>query len=267
MAKRPTSSDSFFKKPSLYEQKLGKLSISIEIKDVDNLSATSVAMDRLAKAKQRDDVIRSSGRNDYALSLEKLFNAFDTFIREYSRRRHTAGSRGMYDLSKPHHLTILLLWQIRHTWTHHGGVIDDRCKREYEKTMGDAHKKRINPRIHLPLSLPINFEFSIDFDNYSIVEQCIFEYIGKKIPKEDLEILKIRASVADLRCEGIKAHLRVPQGHFLIDLREALDCGCSIDPITKRFTAPSEGVYNATTKRVTLKASGKSFYAEKLPNN
>jgi len=267
MIKKPNSGDSFFKKPSVYEQKLGRLSTTLEIRDADNLPRTSVAMDQVAKAKERDDLIGNSGRNDYTSSLKELFSAFDTFSREHSKQKYTAGIRRIYNLSKPHHLTIFLLWQIRHTWAHRGGIIDNKCKKDYEKTIRDAHKKGIEPRIHLPLSIPINFEFSIDFDNYLTVEQCIFEYIRERIPEKDLEILRIRSSITNPRIESVKLQLHVPQGHFLIDLKEALDCGCSIHPVSRKFTAPSKAIYDDRTKRVILKPSGKSFYAEKLPNN
>jgi len=253
----------FFKKPSVYEQEIGGLSVVIDIRDVDNLVATCVAMDRVAKAEERDNLIKKSGRNDYILSLEKLFDAFDTFIREYSKRKHTAGIRKIYDLSKPHHLAIFLLWQIRHTWTHHGGTIDNKCKTTYEKTVVDAHRKGTEPTINLPISIPKGFEFSIDFDNYSKVKQCVFQYIGEKIPKEDLEILRIRSFISDLKLEDIKAHLHIGQGHYLIDLKEALTCGCSVDITSGRFSMPSEGTYDEAKKRITLKSSGKSFYAEK----
>lgn len=267
MVQKPNSGDFFFKKPSVYEQKLGKLTATFEIRSVDNLPETSVAMDRVAKAKERDDLIRNSGRNDYTLSLEKLFDAFDTFAREYSKRKYTAGSKEIYNLSKPHHLTIFLLWKIRHTWTHRGGVIDNKCKEEYEEIIRDARNKGVEPRIGLPLSIPINYEFSIDLDNYLTVEQCVFEYIGEGISEKDLEILRIRSCVTNPRIESVKAHLHVPQGHFLIDLKQALDCGCSIDPVSKKFTAPSKAMYDYTKKRIILKRSGKSFCAEKLANN
>jgi len=269
MREKSNSSNLFFKKPSIYEQKLGKLTAVIEIRDADNLPRTSVAMDEVAKAKYRDDLARSTGKDDYALSLKKLFDAFDAFIREYSKGKYSAGSREIYDLSKSHHLTILLLWQIRHTWTHSGGIIDDKCKRDYEKIIRDAYEKGVKPRINLPLVIPINFKFSVDFNNYLTIEQCIFEFMGERIPKKDLEILKIRASIADLKIESIKAHLYVPQGHFLIDLAEALECGCSIDPISGKFTAPpkTKAIYDDIKKQIILKPIGKSFSAERLSNN
>lgn len=264
MDNKPNPNDLFFKKPSVYEQKVGELDIIVDIREVDNLSATCVAMDRVAKAQECNDLIRNTGRNDYTLSLKELFNAFDTFVREkYSDEKYTAGMKKIYHLSKPHHLTIFLLWQFRCIWTHHGGVIDNKCEKIYEKTIVDADKKGIEPNIPLPISIPIGFEFSIDFDNYLKVKQCVFEYIGEKIPKEDLEILKIRSSISNLKFEDIKAHLHLGQGHYLIDLKKALDCGCSVDITSGRFSMPSEGIYDETKKRIILKSSGESFYAEK----
>jgi len=269
MVKKPTPGNDFFKKPGMYIQQVGKYTAAVEMRDANNLPKTSAAMDEVAKAKYRDDLARNAGIDDYTLSLEKLFSAFDAFIREYSKGRHTAGSPKIYDyLSKPHHLTILLLWKIRNVWTHVGGIIDNKCKREYEEIIGDAYKKGIKPRIDLPLVIPINFKFSIDFNNYLMVEQCIFEYIGEKIPKKDLKILAMRSSIANITIRIKRmAHFHIPQGDFLIDLDEALHCGCSMDPVSKEFTIPSDAIYDGAKKRIILKASGKSFYAEKLPNN
>ncbi len=248
----------------MHEEKVGGLSIVIDIRDIDSLPAACVAMDRVAKAEERDNLIKKSGRNDYIPSLKELFNAFDTFIREHRKRKCTAGMGEIYDLSKPHHLTIFLLWQIRHTWTHHGGIIDNKCKTTYEKTIVDARKKGIEPTIHLPVSIPKGFEFSIDFDNYSKVKECVLQYIGEKIPKEDLEILKIRSVVSDLKLEGLKARLHIGQGRYLIDLKEALACGCSVDISSGRFSMPLGGIFDEVKKRIVLKSSGKSFHAEKL---
>ncbi len=48
----------FFKKPSVYEQKIEGLSVVIDIREVNNLTATCVAMDRVAKGEERDNLIK-----------------------------------------------------------------------------------------------------------------------------------------------------------------------------------------------------------------
>lgn len=124
-----------------------------------NFPATCFAMDSVSKAQNRDGIVCKSGTDDYSMSLERLFNAFDTFIRENSKGKYTAGQIN-YNLLDSCELTIFLLWQIRHIWTHKG-LIDEKCKREYEKALSSALIKGTKPIIDLPENLEVGSEFTI----------------------------------------------------------------------------------------------------------
>ncbi|CAG0965682.1 MAG: hypothetical protein OIN86_00765 [Candidatus Methanoperedens sp.] len=252
----------FFKNPHEIVQELGKLPITATLNFPKNLSKTCVSMDGVAKAENRDDIVRRSGTNDYSMSLERLFNAFDTFVREYSRRKSTAGQTNNYDFTDPCELTIFLLWQIRHTWTHQGGLIDEICKGEYEKALNSALIKGIKPIIDLPENLEVGSEFTIQFDAYLSVKKCIFKYIGERISEEDLKILSKRSSVTNIKFSKCDIIMTYEFGTVQIDLAEAYECGCDIDPVTQEFGATSEMFYNPETGLITVPSTGKSFPAK-----
>jgi hypothetical protein len=221
-------------------------------------------MDNVAEAKKRDDMAMQNGSDDFTLSLEKLFGAFDTFIREYSGRKHRAGWEANYDFSDSCELTIFLLWQIRNTWTHHGGLVDETCKKKYERALKIALEQGVKPIIDLPKQIKIGYEFTVDFNNYSLIEKCIFTYIGKRVPEKDLDILSLRASITDLKLTTCEVLIESRFGPLKIDLAEAYDCGCKIDLKTKKFSYPSKAIYNHQIERIILVSSGESFSAKKV---
>ena len=241
---------------------MGKLTFIMDLKSTKNLPVTCVAMESVAKAENRDDIARKNGNDDYSISLEKLFNAFDTFIREHSKREHTAGQTNNYDFTDPCELTIFLLWQIRHTWTHHGGLIDKKCKDEYEKTLNSASRNGVKPIIDLPKDLEIGHEFTLQFDDYSSIKKCIFKYIGKRVTEEDLKILSNRSSITNIKVDKCDVFITYEFGTLQIDLAEAYDCSCKIDFVTSIFRAPSKMFYNSETERITISSTGKSFTAK-----
>ena len=265
MTSSNTKEDRFFKEPNKIVQNMGKLTVNMKLKCPKDFPATCVAMESIAKAENRDDIAKRNGNDDYSIALEKLFNAFDTFIREYNKGKK--GKRGAgwiknYDITDPYELTIFLLWQIRHTWTHHGGLIDEKCKIEYETSFKSALKKGIKPIIDLPEKLEIGNEFTIKFEDYNSIRKSIFKYIGKRITKKDLEILSKRASFTNIKFNELIATINYEFGTLIFDLVEAYDCGCEIDPVTKEFKTPSELEYNFVTERVVLISTGKSFPAK-----
>ncbi len=216
-------------------------------------------MESLAKAEIRDDNAKRSGNDDYSISLEKLFNAFDTFIRE---GKQITGWVSNYNLSDSCELTIFLLWQIRNVWTHHGGLIDEKCKEVYEKTLYSASINGIKPIIDLPKDLEVGYEFTIQFDDYHSIKKCIFKYIGERVSKEDFEILSTRSSITDIKINKCEAIIEYEFGTLILDLVEAYDCGCEIDSVTKKFKAPSKMKYDFETERVIIISTGKSFPAK-----
>lgn len=253
--------EKFLKIPNKLVQKMGKLTLTLEFKAPTNLLATCIAMESVAKAEVRDDNSRKNGTNDYTISLEKLFNAFDTFIREYTRK-HKAGWIKSYNLSSPCELTIFLLWQIRNTWTHHGGLIDNKCKEKYEEILNSALEKGVKPIIDLPQNLEVGYEFTMQFDDYHSIKKCVFKYIGERVSDEDLKILSFKSSVTDIKCDKCLATIELEAGTLIIDLVEAYECGFEIDPITKKYKAPSKMEYDLLTERVILISTGKSFPAK-----
>ena len=214
-------------------------------------------MESVAKAEERDDNFKRKGNNDYSISLQKLFNAFDTFIREFTCGESTAGRRENYDLSNSSDFTILLLWQIRHTWTHNGGLIDEKCKKDYESIMNSGII-RVNPIIPLPKDLRIGYEFEINFEDYLSIKNCIFSYIKKRVPKEDFKILRKRSSINFKGIKSAKAYIVLESGTLVFNLADFYDCGC------KDFSLPPDAVYDPILERVILPSFGKSFPAKFL---
>lgn len=254
--------DEFFKKPNRIVQKMGILTSVIDLKVVENLPATCVAMGNVAEAKKRDDMAKQNGNDNYTLSLGKLFDAFDTFIREYSGKKHITGWEENYNFLDPCDLTIFLLWQIRNTWTHCGGLIDETCKKKYEMTMKNALEKGVKPIIDLPIQIEIGYEFRVGVNSYALIEKCIFTYIGKRVSEKDFEILSLRASVMDLKLATCELLINLGFGPLKIDPVETYDCGCKITE--GRFHVPSAYFYDAERERIILVSSGESFSAKKV---
>ncbi len=252
--------DKFVKEPNVVEAKIGSLLIKAHLVEAKNMPATSSAMGIVANAEIRDAMIRRTGTDDYTLSLEKLLHAFDTFKQEFKpgKKRRT-GDLKNYDLFNPCELTIFLLWQMRHILTHHGGVIDENCKTKYEKALKTASAKKVQPIINLPEHLEIEHRFTIDFENYKRTKECIFEYVGKRIPKKDLTILKKRSIISNIKIMRGKAHVEYEFGTLVFDIQEAHDKGFEIDTETSEFPG---GTYDFKTKRLIVSDTGKSFPAE-----
>lgn len=142
-----------FRDPNRISEKFGNLTANVWLKYPDKYPNTCAAMTRVAQAAARADVAKRDGNDDYTDSLERLMNAFDTFVREYSPGSRT-GNKENYNLSKSSELTLLLLWNIRHTWIHNGGLIDEMCKTSYDKIISQANN--VNPVSCLPTELLLN---------------------------------------------------------------------------------------------------------------
>lgn len=248
-----------FKEPNQFVQNLGELPIVISLISSEKYQATCVAMGNVAKAEEKDDVARKNGNDDYSISLQKLINAFDAFIKEFSKGKSRTGIKKNYELSDPCELTIYLLWQIRNTWTHNGGLIDKKCKRTYGRILNVAPKS-VKPIIPLPEVLEIGHEFSINFSNYKLIKKCILGYIEKRVPKEDFEILRKRSSISNVTINSCKAFIKLETGVLVFEVSDAYACGC------KDFKIPPNAFYDPMLKRVMLRSVGKSFPAELLEN-
>ena len=252
------SKDKYLKEPNKIVRKLGEeLTFVISLRYSEKYPKTSVAMESVAKAEERDDNFKRKGNNDYSISLQELFNAFDTFIREFTNGENTAGRKENYNLSNSCDFTILLLWQIRHTWIHKCGLIDEKCKKDYESIMNSG-KIRVNPIIPLPKNLKVGYEFEVKFEDYLSIKNCILSYIKKRVPKEDFEILRKRSSISSIGVKSAKASIVLESGILEFNLADAYDCGC------KDFSLPPDAVYDPILKRVILPSFGKSFPAKFL---
>lgn len=244
---------------------MGKLTFSVTFKCPKNLLATCIAMESLAKAESRDDIAKRNGMDDYSISFGKLFNAFDTFIKEHSRKKNSAGIMKIYNLSDPCEFTIILLWQIRNVWTHHGGLVDENCKTKYEKVQ-NKNILGTTTIIDLPQELEIGQEFTIKFDDYKTIKSCIFNYISKRISEEDLKILSKRSSFSNFKITECHASLPLNGESLIFNLVEAYDCGCEIDPVTYEFKTPFDAKYDIEKELVIL-SNGKSFPAKLVKSN
>jgi len=261
MTKQPSEDDTFFKDPNKIVQKTGEIVTEAVLATVKSLPATTTAMAKVADAEVRDDMAKRKGTDDYRLSLEKLLDGLDTFVREQSNGRHGAGWTGNYDLSNSCDLTLSLLWQIRHTWSHHGSVVDKKCKKEYEKTFKNALEQKTKPIINLPAQLEIGHGFSVNYENYRLIKKCFFSYIGRKIPENDLKILRKRSSFTNFKIQGPDILVHFDSRLVQINLAEAFEYGCDIDTETKTFTMPPDAVFIPQLKKIVLRLSGDSFSA------
>lgn len=260
MPKKPTDKDKFLKKPHTIKGKIGALSYEAHLAEAENLPKTTAAMAKVAKAEIRDDIQKRNGAGDYALSFEKLMHAFDAFIAEgKAGKKRGTGVPENYNFSDPCELTIFLLWQIRNVMTHSGGVVDEKCKMIYGKVLADAIEEGVEPIIELPDELIAGHEFVIDFENYRKVKECVFTYIGGRIPEKDLKILRKRASFSNIGPTKIHAIVRHDSGRLAFDVQEAHDCGFEIDPET--FEVP-EYIYDHEKGRIIVPSTGKYFPAK-----
>ena len=252
------------KKPHTISKQFGSVNAKLTFKTAKDLPDTTNAMSKIAKEEVNDDRNKALGDDDYTSSLPELFNAFDTFIREYNKGKSTAGYRSVYNFSNDSELTIFLLWQIRNTWTHRGNVIDKKCKRKYKEVYKDAMKNGVSPIIDLPRELEIGYEFAIDFKNYHIIREAIFTYIGERVSEDDLTILKIKAS---LKIDSFAGSVYMPMefGILKIDVEEACKSGCDFDFEEFQLKFPERCSYR---NEQIFTPDGKSFKARLLnPEN
>ena len=257
-------SSRFMKKPHTLSKQFGSMNAELTFKIAKDLPNTTNAMSKIGKEEVNDDRNKAQGDDDYTSSLRELFNAFDTFIREFSKVKSPAGYRSVYNFSKDYELTIFLLWQIRNIWTHRGNVIDLQCKRKYEEAFNDAFNKGVTPIIDLPKKLEIDHEFTIDFKNYCIVREAIFKYIGERVSEEDLKILKVKASLKIDSFTG-SAYMPMEFGILEIDIEEAIKCGCEFNYDEFKLYFPEGCKYG---NQEIFTPDGKSFQARLLnPEN
>ena len=182
-----------FRDPNIVTQKIGSLTVLAELKVAKQLVNTSVAMGEVARAELADDRERKHGRDNYLLSFEKLMHAFDAFIKEYysnyENKKMKTGGQDAYDLSDPTDVTLYLLWQYRNSCSHCGTLVDKDCQERYQEIYKKAAERRISPVIKLPSTLKIGTQFVPKLAQYKEIKDCVFDYMGRKIPESEKEIL------------------------------------------------------------------------------
>lgn len=193
-------------------------------------------------------------------SLIKLLSAFDCYIRESSKQKAAAGNMGCYDFSKSEDLTIYLLWLIRHVFIHNGGIVDEKCKRLYERVIKQANDSNVRPLINLPMIIPMSYTMQITQDVYRKIKKASFKYIKEKLPNEQAELLERRSTLADLKA---RFEMAVDFGSFSLrfDLIEALLNGVTYNRTNKNVYIPEGSKYDFNQEKVVL-PSGKTFRAK-----
>ncbi len=244
------------RKPHEITETFGTLTTTIGLKYPEKFPKTCSAMAKVAQAVVRADKARIDGHDDYTISLETLMNAFDVFVRENTEKYAGTGNFGNFDTTIPCELTLLLLWNIRHTWTHNGGYIDEKCKSSYETILSQA--KDVEPISCLPKKLEVDYEFSINYSDYCSVKKCFFHYIESRIDEEDYKILLKRSSIADIRLNKCGACMPFENGHIWFDVAEAHQYGVYIDTKTGIVESPKGTEYCIETERIVL-PDGNSF--------
>ena len=227
-------------------------------------------MAQVAKAEHREDILRTGGTEDYLIPFDRLMDAFDSFISEWSNGKRKAGSIENYDLSKQRDLTIYLLWQVRDIRTHAGGLIGEsqKAKERYEKNFKLAAEKDVSPLIDLPAILTPGHEITFNFQDYKEIKKAIFDYIAEKIPQSDVDILQARSSVYNVAATGLSVLINFQGlGMVEIDLIEAYDKGCKIDTTTGEFNFPSEAKYIPRMNKICFASTGECISARIIPQS
>ena len=247
------------RKPHEITETFGTLTTTLGLKYPEKFPKTCNAMAKVAQAVVRADKARIDEHDDYTISLERLMNAFDAFVREYTGKNTGTGNLENFDTSISCELTLLLLWNIRHTWTHNGGYIDEKCKSSYEKILSQA--KDVEPIFCLPKKLKVDHEFSINYSNYCSVNECVFHYIKSRIDEEDYKILLNRSLIADISLSKCGVSMPIENGSIWIDVAKAYQYGVYIDTKKGTVELPEETKYCLESERIVL-PDGKSFPAK-----
>lgn len=250
-------SKSNLKKPNEVSEKFGVLNCTLGLKYPERFPKTCASMSLVAQAVVRADRARVDGIDDYKIPLQLLMNAFDVFVKEHYGKRSSTGNYKKYNLSNSYELTILLIWNIRHVWTHNGGFIDKKCKTKYDKIMSQA--KGVGPIDVLPNSLMIDYEFSVNRDDYRSIYECIFKYIQSRISKVDYSTIKSRSCIGDIQLRKCEVSMPLKDGHIIFDLEEAYQHGIylSKDGIVE---SPPGTTYCFDSESIVL-PNGQSFPA------
>ena len=257
-------SSEFFKEPHSVETQFNTFKIwTPDFAVPKGFERTASAMQNLAKVKEKAHREKKTGINDFSVSLRELLFVFDTFVKDLTKNKNSAGFSKLYTPQNPDHLTINLLWQIRNILTHGGGIVDQKCKDDYEKIMSTAIKNGVSPTLSLPQTIEIGKKFIIDSENYYKVEICVAKYIESKVQKEVFFQLALLCGVSNFRFTSLKVPFETYFGVIQLDFIKADEYGFKFDFEKKVVHFPQERiVYDSNSERIVFVSSGESFSAK-----
>jgi hypothetical protein len=250
-----------FKSPHTIRKEWGDLWVEIELNTPVNFKNTAAAMDEVSKAGEADDSRKSSkGINNYSNSTLNLMNALDTFTTECPNTINGAGKEINYDFSDPSDFTVFLIWIMRNQQSHNGGVVNEKTKSRYENAI---QKYSTKPLIDLPGEIEVGTKFEIQYDDYFLLKKCVFNYIGKRIPDEDLEVLKKRSSI-NLSPNKPIFPIEVSNGIILLDWHAARE---HFERSPKGGILIPENISYDSDSGKMIMPNGDSFSAEFMKNS
>lgn len=242
MLKRGQMKSKYFTNPDSREFNYGKYTIKCGLFQVKNYPQTTCAMEQVSKAEKSDLLIKKNGVDDFTHSFEKLMHAFDAFIREYhfntfNKKNMSPGKKDALNFENDDEYSLQLFWQLRNSCTHNGKAIDENIKKKYENIFKIGKDKGLTQIIDLPDCLIIGQTFIIGHEDYLKIKRCVFRYIGKYIPKEDLSILESRASQI-LENVGITEITIFPFDNFdaIAETKDVIAAGLEGSNIAKRYS-------------------------------
>lgn len=251
-----------FSDPNLITATFGDLTIEADLVTSEWYPNTSVAFSNVGEAIYKDELGRKDGIDNFTLSLERLINALDTFVREHTGKTPSDPRSKPFDLQEPSEWTLNLLWNIRHVWTHKGGLVDDKCKRDYARIFSEGVKTGLRPVVSLPETLELDRRFQIGFDHFDKIRDCVVRYVKKRASAEDFKILMGRMSLQNPRFKGVTYRLGLVNWGIVLsfDYSEAYAAGFRITPEDPTDAFPPQTQYDFESERIVL-PSGESFRA------
>lgn len=240
--------NSLFRDPHKEIQLVGNLPFTISYTKSQKYPKTCSALSNLAAVTHKDNEERKKGNDNYNASLEKLLNSLDTFIREKTNNNSSAGKRENYRNTNNCQFTIRLLWQFRNILTHQGGVINRICKTNYERIF-QKKEATVKPIIELPSVINEGEQFYIQFQDYTIIYRCVFEYFREYISEEDLKILDSRATITNVKLQNASVKLDLSIGSILLDVAKATEHGVSFNTKTREIVFPPDSYYSIEENR------------------
>lgn len=221
-----------FKDPNIIERSYGALTLKVGICPVPDLEATRSAFINVGLSEFSDHLQLEKGINDYTRSLKDLVDAFDTFMKENNKNKGVnnfkTGQKTNFILTDENDFTIYLIWQIRHVLTHHGYLIDQTCKEDYERAYSEGVALGTHPVISLPATIPLKKRFCVSHDQYYAIKIAIFRYMEKLIPRKDWEQLALRSSIINEKIGDLKLRKNDGNIHYEIDAGDLIERGIEI---------------------------------------